>query len=182
LYSSSSRYLFLAASPGATNVATELARAVAILDDRVPIDVRTLTDRRLAGKVGERWVSQSIAALGVLGLLLASGGLFGIVAYVVALRTPEIGLRMALGGRPGRVLRLIWRQAMTPVAVGLVLGSAGATGLGLVIRSRMYGTDPVDPVSLVLAATLTMGVMSIASFIPARRATRISPGIVLKDT
>jgi predicted permease len=174
------KYLYLRVSEGA-QVGQALRALVASLDDRIAVEVSSLREVLMANRQDERWFAQALQILGGLGLALAAVGLFGIVAYVVAERTPEIGLRMALGAPAGRVVVMIWRQAMTPVLVGLVVGSIAAVGTGLVVRSRLYGTQPVDLVALGMTSVFMLIVMSLASFIPSRRATRIDPRITLGD-
>jgi predicted permease len=159
-----------------------LRQLVEELDDRVPIEVTTLEQFFATRRPEPRWIAGSTAGLGLLGLVLTAGGLLGVVSYVVTLRTPEIGVRVALGASQRNVLLLILRQALAPVAVGLVIGSAAAAALGLMTRARLYGSEPVDPVALAAGAALLLFTASFASFIPARRASRIQPNAVLKDT
>lgn len=154
---------------------------VASLDNRVPIDVMTLAEKLGASRLEPRWIARSTTGLGLLGLLLTAGGLFGIVSYVVVLRTREIGVRLALGASPRSVLALIVRQAMTPVTLGLVAGSGLAIGLGFVVESRLYGSEGIHPLALLAGAVLLLGATGLASLIPARRASRIEPNVALRS-
>lgn len=178
---SPARQLYIRAGHVGQSIAG-LRRLVEAIDDRVPIEVTTLDQFFATRQPESRWIASSTAGLGLLGLLLTAGGLLGVVSYVVTLRTPEIGVRMALGASQRNVLLLILRQALTPVVVGLMLGSAAAAALGFVTQARLYGSEPVDPVALATGAAVLLCATGLASLIPARRASRIQPNTVLKDT
>src|SRR5690606_11209788 len=115
-----------------------------------------------------------------MGLMLTAGGLFGVVTFIVALRTPEIGVRLALGALPRDVVRLVVRQAMTPTAIGLVAGSALAYGVGFLVRSRLDGAGSLGPLALPAGAALLLVPTGLASLIPALRASRIDPNVALR--
>ena len=113
-------------------------------------------------------------------LLLAAVGIYGLVAQSMTRRTQEIGIRMALGARRGDVLRLAIGQGMTPAALGLGIGIAGALGLTRVLSSLLYGVTPSDPLTFLVAAAILTGVALLACWIPARRAMRVDPVTALK--
>jgi ABC-type antimicrobial peptide transport system permease subunit len=117
----------------------------------------------------------------VLSLILASVGLCGVVSYMVTLRQKEIGIRMALGAASGSVLRLVTRQSIVPVLVGCALGGVGAVIVGSLIRSRLYGVSPMDPVAFGGATLLLVLTMLAASMVPAHRAAQIDPIKVLRQ-
>jgi putative ABC transport system permease protein len=168
-------------SPGGGVEAT-LREVVRQIDPRVPVaklvSANDLRDERLARR---RWLARCLAGFGVLSLVLAAGGLYGVVSYIVTMRTHEIGVRMALGAEPHDVLRMIVTQALTPAAIGATLGAAGAGALGALVRSKLYGASPVDPVAFGGAVALLLTTMAIASLGPARRAARVDPMIVLRE-
>jgi ABC-type antimicrobial peptide transport system permease subunit len=111
----------------------------------------------------------------VLSLLLAGVGLYGVLSYVVTQRVTEIGIRIALGAQKGQVLGLVLRDGLRPVALGLVIGVAGGAAVGYVIRSLLYGTQPMDPaVFAAMVATLLL-VAAMASAAPAWRASSVNP-------
>ena len=125
-------------------------------------------------------VAQTVSVLGVLALVLAAAGLYGVVSYRSTLRQKEIGIRMALGAERANVLRLVLRQSIVPVGVGCALGAAGAVATGSLVRSRLYGVSAMDPLAFGLAALVLLATMTLASLIPARRATQVNPIQVLR--
>lgn len=115
-----------------------------------------------------------------IALAFAAIGLYGVLAYTVASRTGEIGVRMALGARPVEVLRLVARESGSLVGAGIVLGAVGAAVGTRAIAGLLYGVAPADPLALVGAAVALGAVCLIATVVPARRATRIDPAIALR--
>jgi ABC-type antimicrobial peptide transport system permease subunit len=107
-------------------------------------------------------------------------GLYGVMAFTVGRRTREIGVRMALGAVPGDVVWLVMREVLMLVGTGVVLGLAGAWGLGRLISSQLYGVTATDPVSIAAAATLLAAVALVAGYVPAWRATRVNPVLALR--
>jgi FtsX-like permease family len=106
---------------------------------------------------------------------------YGVVAYTVARRTREIGLRMALGAQPRDILRLVLRQGLVPVFVGVVAGVSGALALSHVLSSMLYGVSATDPAAFAGVCALLTLVALLAAYIPARRASRIDPLVSLRD-
>lgn len=122
-----------------------------------------------------------MAALAVAGLLLAALGLYGVMAYSVSQRTGELGLRLALGAAPRDVLRLVMRQGAVLVAVGTGLGAAGALTLARLLAGTLYRVRATDPSTFVVVVLILTGAASVACWLPARRATRISPLAALRS-
>jgi putative ABC transport system permease protein len=118
---------------------------------------------------------------GLIALLLASIGIYGVLAYQVGQRTREIGIRMALGCEPRSVLGLVFREGAVLVAVGLAGGVLGALALRRVIASQLFGVEPLDPVVLLAVTAVLALTAGLASFWPARRASRVDPIIALSD-
>jgi predicted permease len=155
---------------------------VSAMDDRIPLQrVATGAEMRRARNEQRYTLAQTVSILGVLALVLAAAGLYGVVSYMVTLRQKEIGIRMALGAAGGSVLRLIVRQSIVPVLAGCALGAVGAVIVGALIRSRLYGVSPMDPVAFGGAALLLLLTMLVASLIPARHASRVDPITVLRQ-
>ena len=118
---------------------------------------------------------------GVLGLVLAAVGLYGVMAYTVEQRTSEIGVRMALGADRGDVVRMVLRGALSQVGLGLALGIPAAIGAGILMTSQLFGVRPWDPIMLTLATLLLGAAALLASFIPARRAAGVEPMVALRS-
>jgi ABC-type antimicrobial peptide transport system permease subunit len=117
---------------------------------------------------------------GLLALLLASIGLYGILSYGVTTRTKEIGIRMALGARAGEVLSLVLREALLLVAVGVVIGVPVVFAATRFAATLLFGLTPTDPLSLSLAALALLVVALAAGYIPARRAASVDPLVALR--
>ena len=122
-----------------------------------------------------RFGATLLGILGVLGLLLAAVGLYGVMTYVVGQRTQEIGIRLALGSPIARVMTLIVKQGMTVCVAGATVGMAAALAVAQVLTSVLYGVSPLDPLTFVLVPLLLIGVGLLACYLPARRAARVSP-------
>jgi predicted permease len=120
------------------------------------------------------------AAFGGLGTLLAAIGLYGVIAFSVARRTREIGVRMALGARPERVMGMVMRQGFSIVAIGLVVGGVLAAAAAFALRGVLYGVEPLDPLAWTLAFSAMVAAAGLANFVPARRAMRIDPMTALR--
>jgi putative ABC transport system permease protein len=119
--------------------------------------------------------------LAALALALAGLGIYGVMAYTVVQRTPEIGLRVALGARPAQVRLHILREGLTLAAIGLVLGLVGAYALGRAMQSTLYGTDALSLPVLFLVGLVLLGAALVACYVPARRASAVDPMIVLRQ-
>jgi putative ABC transport system permease protein len=159
-----------------------LRRAVTDVDAAVPMTLaKTLRDQRDANVADERLAMTIGAVLGGAALLMAAVGLFAAMSHAVGRRTREIGVRMALGAAPAGVARLVLRESVGLVALGGVAGLGLALWLGQVIKARLYGIGPYDPVSLIVATCLLGGVALLAAWAPARRAARVDPLDALRD-
>ena len=117
----------------------------------------------------------AVGLLGLVALLLACAGIVGMVGYSVSQRTKEIGIRMALGARPGHVLRVVLRQFSVPVAAGLLAGVGGAVALSQILRQLLYGVSNLDPIAYVAAIAVFAVTVVVAALWPARRALRVDP-------
>jgi predicted permease len=164
-----------------------IRQAVREVDATLPlIDIRTQADQADQMLAMERLLARLLTLFGLLALQLASIGLFGILAYAVSQRTREIGIRMALGADRGDVLRMILRQGMALVLLGIGLGLAGSyvlmqyLGSWVNLSGMLYGVQPSDPLSYGVIAVLLMLVGLVSCFIPAWRATKVDPMTALK--
>jgi ABC-type antimicrobial peptide transport system permease subunit len=134
----------------------------------------------LAGLFVFQLAASLAAILGLLGLLLAVVGTYGVVSFGAVQRTHEIGVRMALGAARGDILKLISRQGLVLVAGGLVAGLLAALGLTHIMAKLLMGVSPSDPVTYLVVVTLLTVVGLAACWIPARRATRVDPMVALR--
>jgi predicted permease len=162
--------------------ANAIRGAVRSVDKDVPIaNVHTMDDL-ISSSMGQRRLSMTL--LGVfagIALLLASVGIYGVMAYSVVQRTRELGLRMALGARQSDVLALVLRQGMTLVLTGVVIGVVCALGITRVMASQLYSVRPTDPVTFISVALLLAVIALVATLLPAWRATMVDPTVALRE-
>jgi putative ABC transport system permease protein len=155
--------------------------AVRSVDRNVPVaDVQTLTDVVALSSSRIRFSLVLLGAFAGIALILAAVGLFGVMAYSVAQRTQEIGVRMALGARQAGIVRMVLTDGMTLALAGLASGTVAAIGLTRFIATELYGVRPSDPWSLALALGTLLGVAFLAAYLPARRAARVDPMVALR--
>ena len=129
----------------------------------------------------DRLIARLMSFFGGLALLLACVGLYGVMAHSVVLRTNEIGIRMALGADRGNIQRMVLRETLMLIIVGLVIGIPLALGAASLVSKQLFGMKPTDPVALLAAAGLLIVVAVMAGFLPARRASRVDPLVALRD-
>jgi putative ABC transport system permease protein len=150
--------------------------AVRSIDPEQPVyQIRTLEEAVSATQTTRRVSTVSLGIFGVFSLLLAALGIYAVVAYAVSQRRRELGLRIALGAGQGQVRRLVLKQAMIPVAIGSIIGLAAAFAMGSVMSSLLFGITGSDPLTLVGTTLLLGGTALFASWLPARRASRMDP-------
>jgi len=130
---------------------------------------------------GARFAMQLLAGFALVALLMAALGICGVVAFVVSRRTREVGIRMALGARAADVLRLVLRQGMMPVLIGLAAGLVASLALGRLSAGLLFGVPPHDPATLAAAAAVLTTAALLACALPAWRAARIDPAQALRD-
>ena len=153
-----------------------LRRVVHAADPALPlVNVRTQQDQIDPDLADERLLVSLTSAFGLLALVLASVGIYGVMAYSVAQRTKEIGIRMALGAIPRQVLAMVLREASSLSAAAVAIGMAASFVVTRFVKSMLFGVAPSDPVTLWGAAALLMIVALAASWIPARRAASVQP-------
>ena len=163
------------AAPAGT-VADMIRRSVREIDANVPVyDVQQLTGL-IAQSLGPRRLAVlTLGAFAFLALVMASLGIYGVMRYTTARRTHEIGIRMAIGAESGDVVGMMLRQGMTVALLGVALGLLAALALTRFMTGVLFGVQPNDPVSFVVATVVLLGVAFVASWVPVRRATRIGP-------
>jgi putative ABC transport system permease protein len=162
------------------STANGIREAVQALDPELPVEVAALEDNLEIWRTPSRIVAALSVVLGTLALLLASIGVYGVVSYAVSRRMHEIGIRMAVGADGRDVMGLLLRQAMKPVAIGAVIGIAGCAVVSQVLSNMLFGLSAHDPIAFVGVPVLLMCVALLASYLPARRATRVDPVVALR--
>ena len=157
-------------------------QAVQAVDKDQPLSQVKTMEELLAQSVGQRRLSMLlIGVFAAVALALASIGIYGVMSYAVAQRTPELGIRMALGAARYNVLALVLRQGMTLVIIGLAIGIAGALGVTRFLESQLFEVDPTDPATFALVAFILASVALVATLVPAMRATRVDPLVALRQ-
>lgn len=158
------------------NLVGALRREIAGIDPELPLyDIATVQERMDQSLVTRRSPALLALAFGGVALFLSAVGVYGLLAYLVQQRSKEVGIRLALGSTAGEIFRLVLREGVTVVGIGLAVGLVGAIALARYVQSVLYAVEPTDPGVLTLAATLLAVVAFLACAIPAARATRIAP-------
>jgi len=165
---------------GFAAVAAGVRSVAADVDPDVLVDVTQFEDNLENWRVPARIVAGLSGSLGALGLLLAGVGVYGVVSYAVSRRTREIGIRMTLGADGRDVMGMVLRQSMRPVLIGGAIGVAGCAGVSWVLRSILFGISARDPIAFVFVPAFLLGIALLASYIPARRATKVNPVVALR--
>jgi ABC-type antimicrobial peptide transport system permease subunit len=154
--------------------------AVRQIDQNLPVmDVSTQLEQVERRFEQEKFFAQAYTLFGIVALLLAALGLFGLMSYNVARRTNEIGIRMALGAQRRDVLRLVMRESMVLVIVGVFAGLGIALYASRYVGTLLYGVPPTDLPALAVAIMVMLVVSAVAGYIPARRASRVDPMVAL---
>ena len=164
------------------SVINALRREFQRMDPTLPLyDVKTLTEHMKIPLFPARMAANVLGSFGVLALVLAAIGIYGVMSYVVAGRTREIGVRMALGAQFRHVRQLILRQGMILATIGLVIGLGIVFVLARFLTSMLYGVSPNDPITFTAITFILAAVALLACYIPARRAAHVDPMIALRD-
>jgi predicted permease len=162
--------------------AARVREEIRALDRRVPLtDVRTLEGVASAALAEPRFTTQVLSVFAGLALLLAAVGLYGVVSFVAARRTREIGVRIALGARTSQVRWLVVRDGLMTSGAGVVAGLIVAVLATGAVASQLYGISRLDPLTFALAPLILIGVTTLASYVPARRAARLNPVTALRN-
>jgi putative ABC transport system permease protein len=163
-------------------IAAAVSEQISAIDPELaPTEVATISDLLYESIAQPRFNTALLAGLAICAALLAAVGIYGVVAYSVVQRSGEIGIRMALGADAASTVRLIVRQAMAVVAIGVVIGLVGALGMARLIEGLLYGLETTDPVTYIAVALMVIVIGTLAAAIPARRATRVDPVDALRQ-
>ena len=162
-------------------LAQEIRRAFAAVNNNLPItDVRTLAEQVDDTLIADKLVARLSSFFGLLALLLASIGIYGVLSYAVAGRTSEVGLRMALGAKRSNVVWLVMRDVLVLVVIGLAIGVPGAISLERLASGMFYGLAAVDAVTIAAAVSILALVAGVAAYLPARKASLVDPMTALR--
>ena len=174
-------YFALRTTPAAASMIGAVRDAVRQVDPGLPIDrISTQADEIERRYAQERLFARAYALFGGVALLLASVGLFGLMSYNVARRTPEMGIRMALGAQRLDVVRLVMRESLLLVGIGVAAGLALALVAGRLVATLLFGLAPRDLTTMAVAVFVMIAVSAIAAYLPARRAARVDPLVALR--
>jgi predicted permease len=166
---------------GDTGQVVKAARGIVErLDPEIPARFRTLSQVVSASLGSRRFNAILIGCFGITALVLATTGVFGVMAYSVSRRTREIGVRVALGARSGDVRGMILRQGLRTILAGVALGTVGSLALTRTVRSLLFGVSASDPLTFVGVTLVLVGAALLACYLPARRATRVDPVVALR--
>jgi ABC-type antimicrobial peptide transport system permease subunit len=163
-----------------SGVVEPLRRAIRSVEPQSPITIETVTARIRDSVVKQRLIAMVAAYLGGFALLLGCGALYGLMSHVVARRTNEIGVRVALGAQRREVLWLVMRDTLWLGGIGSAIGLLLVVGAGRAAEKFLFGITPTDPLSLSAATALLMAVAAVAGYLPARRAAHADPVAALR--
>jgi ABC-type lipoprotein release transport system permease subunit len=173
--------IFLRGDLNASAIPEEVRAMVQSVNPELPVyGAQTLDDAVSASLEQRRFSMEIVAAFAITALLLAALGIYGVISYLVSERTQEIGIRLALGARPGTILQMVLRQGLGLAMAGAGLGLVGSVIVSHMMAGLLYGVRPTDPLTFVGVTLVLTGVALAACYIPARRAMRVDPMIALK--
>ena len=174
-------FVLIRTSGNPSSLVEGLRREVLALDKNVPLyDVKTLEERSRDATSRARFTSLLLGIFAAMALLLSSVGIYGVMAHAVAGRTREIGIRMALGAQRADVLRLIMGDGIALTVAGLVVGIGASLAATRILTNQLYGVGTTDPLTFAAVSVILAAVALAASYIPARRATRVDPMVALR--
>lgn len=151
------------------------------MDDGLPLYGPMAISERMERFWDSKFYGSLFLIFAAIALLLASIGLYTVIAHSVSQRTQEIGIRMAIGGTPHDILKLVIRQGMLPLAIGLIIGLAASFAVNRLLTSVLVHISPADPITLVAASAVLIVAGALGCLIPARRAMRVDPVVALRN-
>jgi predicted permease len=164
-----------------TSLTAAARRVIHELDPALPVqDIRTMDDVVAAAVAPARWSSALLGVFAGVALTIAVLGVFGVLSFIVTQRTRELGIRIALGAGPGQVRRLVVGRGLALVAAGIFVGLLGSIAMTRFMGSLLYGVTATDPITYLAVAALLASAALVASYLPARRATRVDPILALR--
>lgn len=162
-------------------LANGIRAAIQAVDPAEPLsDVRAMSDTVAASLAPRRFVVSLLGVFAGLAMLMAALGLYGVIGYSVSRRTPEIGIRLALGAQPYEVMALVMRQGLRLAGMGAMLGLTASIAMSRVLRGQLFRVSPFDPLALAVATAALLAIAALATYIPARRAASVDPTVALR--
>jgi putative ABC transport system permease protein len=178
----SNPFIVVRAAGDAASLATAVRAAVQAVDKNIAAyDIRPMAQVRSESVAQRRFVLLLVAAFGVLALVMAAAGVYGVMALIVSERTPEIGIRLALGAQPMQVLRAVAFQGLTLAVAGVIVGLLLAAALAPLVSTQLYGVRTLDPPTMAAVPALLLAIAALACIVPARRAMSIDPVNALRN-
>jgi ABC-type antimicrobial peptide transport system permease subunit len=175
-------FLAVRTTSGGAGLASAVVSEIHAVDPNVVVyDIRTMQDRLYDSLARQRFSTTMLGAFAVFALLLAAIGLYGVMSHLVTQSTRDIGVLVALGARPGNIIRLVVQQGMGLAGVGIVVGLVGAVALTRVMTSLLFGVSTTDALTFGTVPALLAVVAFAATIIPAWRATRVDPMVALRE-
>jgi putative ABC transport system permease protein len=175
-------FLVTKTSGNPKSLVPEIRSRLRALDKDIPISQVQTMDEIVSNSLSQRRLSMSLLIVfAALAALLAAVGIYGVMAYIVTQRTHEIGIRMAMGARAIDVMTMVLRDGAKLAAAGVVIGLIAAFALTRVMSSMLFGVSAIDPTTFIVISGLLAGVALLASFVPARRASRVNPIVALRN-
>ena len=173
--------LIVRSSADRESLVQAVRREVQLLDKNMPVyDIKSMSERAAEVTSRTRFSAVLLAVFAGLALMLSAIGIYGVMAYMVAQGTREIGIRMALGAQAANIFRLILGHGIVLTIAGLVIGLVGAYAATRVLANQLYGVTAGDPITFIIVSLLLVGVALGAGFVPARRATKVDPMVALR--
>jgi len=177
-----SEYLVARTSSDPAAAASAIVREMHALDPTTPVyDIRTMQDRMSDSLARQRFSAIMLGAFAAFAMVLAAVGVYGVMSYLVTQGTHDIGVRIALGAQRSSIVKLVVRQGMELAIAGIVAGLIGAAALTRVIASLLFGVSATDLVTFSAVPLILAAIALVATYVPARRATRIDPMVALRE-
>ncbi len=162
-------------------ITTAIRKAVQAVEPRLPIYAVKTQEQQITEIISQSRMFAALSSFfGLLALVLVAIGLYGVMSYTVARRTHEIGVRVALGAERGDIFRLVMRENLWLSLAGVIIGVPASLVVTRLITSQLFGLEPHDPLTITLVTLLLLAVMTLAGYLPARRAARVDPLIALR--
>jgi putative ABC transport system permease protein len=175
-------YLVARTSSEASSLAGPIVQEIHAVDPSVAVyQIRTMQDRLYDSLARQRFSTSMLGAFALFALILAAVGVYGVMSYLVSQSTRDIGVRVALGAQPGNIVGMVVRQGMELAVIGIGAGLIGAAALTRVMSSLLFGVSATDAVTFSAVALTLALIAMLATYIPARRATKVDPIVALRE-